>query len=239
MSLKGPKRKGICVYCGEHKRITIDHVPPSCLFSGSSSAVQIEVACCLDCQRQFTFDKDDEYLFTVLNALSEEIFHHPSVLEKRPKIMRSIKNKRKRGFWRHLTANIHPIIIELPSGLSVVRHVFKPDNSRIQRIFMRYIWVFNGHFRRKSIPSNYTMITIVPEMITIEARAIIEARFEQVLNLDPVLESPEFSLRLIEDESDAYHTMWVFTFYKAHNFYCEVYPRPEVINESLLKNVTP
>lgn len=233
MSPKGPKKKGICVYCGKHKRTTIDHVPPSCLFSGPSSPAQIQVACCLDCLEELRFDMDDEYVCTIFHALSEETFNHPTIAEKRPKIMRSLKNEKKRGLWKHIIRNIHPVTIKRPSGLFAVRHVYKPDYRRIELICLRYLWAFNTHLRTKPIRKCHSIAVFIPETFNTKEREALEAKFKPVLNLDPVLESPEFCVRLMEDEFDEDHTMWVFTFYEAHNFYCEIYPRPEVSNENI------
>jgi hypothetical protein len=50
---------GECVYCGEQRELTRDHVPPRCLFSKPRPSDLITVPCCAHCNGDF--QKHDEY----------------------------------------------------------------------------------------------------------------------------------------------------------------------------------
>ncbi len=64
---------GECVYCGEHRDVTRDHVPPRCLFSKPRPSDLVIVPCCESCNREF--QKHDEYFrIAVTTGIDNEKF---------------------------------------------------------------------------------------------------------------------------------------------------------------------
>jgi len=59
--------RGICTHCGEHKKVTRDHVVPTCLFVGPSNERSIKVPSCEDCNC-----KSEEGLLKSLFSLFDE-----------------------------------------------------------------------------------------------------------------------------------------------------------------------
>src|ERR1700676_4159588 len=67
---------GECIYCGETRQLTSDHVPPRCLFSKPRPPL-VTVPCCLDCNREF--GKYDEYFrLAITTGINREAFPNES-----------------------------------------------------------------------------------------------------------------------------------------------------------------
>src|SRR5438128_12075787 len=56
-------KRGICVYCGREKKLTMDHVPPKLLFASPYPPNLPTVPYCRDCNA--SFQKDDDYTLLV------------------------------------------------------------------------------------------------------------------------------------------------------------------------------
>src|SRR5271168_5407862 len=50
---------GVCIYCGDARELTRDHVPPRCLFSKPRPNDLVTVPCCVACNRALS--RHDEY----------------------------------------------------------------------------------------------------------------------------------------------------------------------------------
>ena len=60
-----PKKKfGQCTYCGRHRKLADDHIPPKSLFGKPRPPDLIKIPSCGPCNNQAS--KDDEYFKTVL-----------------------------------------------------------------------------------------------------------------------------------------------------------------------------
>jgi hypothetical protein len=64
---------GECVYCGEQRELTRDHVPPRCLFSKPGPSELITVPCCTHCNGDF--QQHDEYFrIAITTGIDREKF---------------------------------------------------------------------------------------------------------------------------------------------------------------------
>jgi 5-methylcytosine-specific restriction endonuclease McrA len=59
MAKSTPALSGTCVYCGETKPLSADHVPPKNLFDRPYPANLLTVPACVDCNGAFSKDDED------------------------------------------------------------------------------------------------------------------------------------------------------------------------------------
>ena len=66
MEIESERRVGECVYCGERRTLSRDHVPPANLFSTPRPSNLVTVPCCDACNNAAS--KDDEYFRLAITA---------------------------------------------------------------------------------------------------------------------------------------------------------------------------
>src|ERR1700751_6135616 len=74
MSRSERAKVAVCVYCGQTKPVTADHVPPKNLFPKRPPRNLRTVPSCFDCNNGFS--KDDEY-FRLALTITENAKGHP------------------------------------------------------------------------------------------------------------------------------------------------------------------
>ena len=98
-------KRGICVYCGREKKLTMDHVPPKLLFASPYPPNLPTVPSCRDCNA--SFQKDDEYT-RVVAAVDYRAAHHEDVKTKLPAIQRSLARPDAKAFADYLDSQTSP-----------------------------------------------------------------------------------------------------------------------------------
>ena len=111
-------RIGTCVYCGNTRRLTKDHVPPKALWTPPRPSDLVRVPACGECNGAAS--KDDEYfkMMLVMKAGSGE---HPEIKALGPSVMRALAKPEKVGLRRHLQKSIQLEDLRSKAGLYLGR----------------------------------------------------------------------------------------------------------------------
>lgn len=92
MPAKWGRVLGQCIYCGEVKSLTKDHIPPKNLFPRPRPNNLITVPSCVDCNHQSSMD--DEY-FRMIISTRREVSKHSGAQRLWPAIHRSLLKQQK------------------------------------------------------------------------------------------------------------------------------------------------
>src|SRR5262245_41527341 len=111
---KSLPRMGQCIYCGEIRELTDDHIPPKNLFAKPRPNDLIEVPSCKVCNGGAS--KDDEY-FRLMLTLRDDTFDHPEVQKVLPTVFRSLTKPNKVGFSQSLFQSIRILDVTASGGL--------------------------------------------------------------------------------------------------------------------------
>ena len=129
------EREGQCVYCGETKVLTDDHIPPQCLFGKPRPHDLVKIPSCMRCNNEAS--RDDEYFKTIL-VLKDKAGDHPEAVAIRPSVMRALRKAKKQAFARSIVRRSSPISIMSPAGLYVGRRLaYNVDLKRLDRVVAR------------------------------------------------------------------------------------------------------
>jgi hypothetical protein len=119
-------KHGICVYCGQEKKLTVDHVPPKLLFATPYPANLLTVPSCRDCNK--SFQKDDEYTRTVV-CLDDRAKHHKDAKAKLPAVLRSLERPTAKAFADYLVSQSRETIVLGPNGIPLIE--MELSNTRL------------------------------------------------------------------------------------------------------------
>lgn len=98
------ERVGECLYCGELRELTSDHVPPRCLFSKPRPAL-VTVPCCRDCNREF--GKYDEYFrLAITTGIDRQAF--PKENADSVRAINNLTRPESQGFARRMLKDYLP-----------------------------------------------------------------------------------------------------------------------------------
>ncbi|PEN12704.1 hypothetical protein CRI94_11795 [Longibacter salinarum] len=122
-------RDGKCVYCGEEKKVTDEHVVPQGLYVDSHNAV---IPCCESCNNQKS--DDDEY-FRLVFAVLEASKDHPVAQKMKEKVIRSLQKPEKAGFANMIQRSASNVETQNQEGETIQRTGLKVEVNRVNRIF--------------------------------------------------------------------------------------------------------
>lgn len=125
-------KKGKCVYCGEVKQITDEHVVPQGLYMHSHNAV---IPCCKACNNEKS--DDDEYfrlVFAVLKASKD----HQVAQKMKEKVVRSLGKPEKAGFASMIQGSANNTETQNAEGETILQTGLDVAVNRINCTF-RYI----------------------------------------------------------------------------------------------------
>jgi hypothetical protein len=128
-------RVGTCVYCGNTRRLTKDHVPPKALWASPRPSDLVLVPACGECNGAAS--KDDEYfkMMLVMKAGSGE---HPEIKALGPSVMRALSRPEKVGLRKHLQKSIQLEDLRSKAGLYLGRvPVMDVNLQRLDRVIAR------------------------------------------------------------------------------------------------------
>src|SRR5437867_4223206 len=119
-------KHGVCVYCGQEKKLTLDHVPPKLLLARPYPPNLLTVPSCRDCNK--SFQKDDEYTRTVL-CLDERAKSHDEAKAKLPAVMRSLERPTAKAFADYLSSQWMETKVLSSDGFPIMQ--MELDNQRV------------------------------------------------------------------------------------------------------------
>jgi len=163
----------ICIYCGNRKATTKDHVPPKCLFPLPRPGNLITVPCCEICNTKY--GKDDERVRNLLTSLK--------TTEKHSAIKEQIAKKRDRSYirlegrpnLRHIIASVEKVRCHTSGGIYLGKALaFNLDQPTIDRFIERMaralLYHENGianaecHIVWKMAPEEADIVRMPPDM---------------------------------------------------------------------------
>lgn len=213
------KRTGECAYCGILGQLTVDHIPPDCLFDRRPLDI-VEVPSCWRCNNDAS--RDDEYFKTMM-VLKDRAGSHPGAAAIRDSVFRGLNHPRKIGFARALVRSIREVPVRTAAGLHAgTATAFDVDLARLDRVVERVtkglFWRHRGH----RLPEDFAVRSYSEEGLrevdseTMDSiRTVVEPVLRQSINSvgDGVL---NYWFAFATDEPDA--SAWVFEFYKDVRF---------------------
>lgn len=128
-------KRGICVYCGKEKKLTVDHVPPKLLFTQPYPPNLLTVPACRDCNSSFI--KDDEYT-RVVATISVKALNSPEAQANLPVVLRALERPEAKAFADYLSRNVRNSPILDWTGKPV----------RIQQVDRRRVNATGSHIMR-------------------------------------------------------------------------------------------
>ncbi len=160
MSRRKTKSRGACVFCGQRRVVTRDHIPPSCLFGkkGNLPSDLITVPACKRCNLQTS--GDDEYLRLVL-AASEEASGHPTAQTLLSPISRSLNRPEGPGFANLVFDSLTTVNAYTRSGIYFgAMPALRVDRARLTRIVEKVIRGLFFEEYKKRLPNSHKVVSL-------------------------------------------------------------------------------
>jgi hypothetical protein len=199
------KRVGECLYCGELRELTSDHVPPRCLFSKPRPAL-VTVPCCRDCNREF--GKYDEYFrLAITTGIDREAF--PKENADSVRAINNLNRPESQGFARRMLKDYLPN----PSRLTI-------DKDRIEIVLYRITRGLFFHHRQVRMAGPIAFaFRMVDEQLKLNegGRERINRLSESMTTVGPGVFRYSFESFL---EPDPFGTAWLMRFYDHKTFFC-------------------
>src|SRR5687768_10631148 len=111
------QRVGQCVYCGQMRPLTVDHIPPRNLFAKPRPQL-ITVPACEECNGSASMD--DEY-FRLMLTSSFGADKHPDARDVMGTALRGLGKPEKRGFRDAFLSRLRQVELNTPSGFYLGR----------------------------------------------------------------------------------------------------------------------
>jgi hypothetical protein len=127
--------RGVCVYCGSQKELTVDHVPPKVLLARPYPPDLLTVPACSECNSSFM--KDDEYTRSVL-TLDVRASTNADAQSNLPNVLRSLRRPDARGLTEYLISKTEKSTLLGPDG-APWSDVIEIDRKRINACGARMI----------------------------------------------------------------------------------------------------
>jgi hypothetical protein len=198
-------KAGECVYCGQVRDLTSDHVPPRCLFSKPRPAL-VTVPCCHDCNSEF--GKYDEYFrLAITTGIDRQTF--PKENADSVRAINNLNRPESQRFARRMLKDYTPN----PGRLKIDKERVKIVLYRITRgLFfyhrqVRMVEPMAFEFRMvdeglKVNESGRQRINRLRESMTTIGAGVFRYSFESFLEPDP------------------FGTAWLMQFYDHKTFFC-------------------
>lgn len=209
MKRKRKRKVEECVYCGEVKEVTRDHVIPECLFKRPYPKNLITVPVCHKCNNAKS--KNDDYL---RDFITTDIYGNQSPIAQeifRDKVVRSCRSNRSLMTREFLSkAHLEPFYTKSGIYLGDFPSA-RVDSKRIKTIFsMIARGLFYDH-RRQRIPDDY--VFEVFRYHPWDFKDVWENFKQMHLNGSRIL-GDVFGCRYISAEEDSPTTLWLMWFYR-------------------------
>jgi hypothetical protein len=198
-------KAGRCVYCGELRELTSDHVPPRCLFSKPRPSL-VTVPCCQVCNREF--GKYDEYFrLAITTGIDREAFPRENADSVRA--INNLNRAESQGFALRMLRDYLPN----PGRLKI-------DKERIKVVLYRITRGLFFHHRqvRMAEPIAFTF-RMVNEDLKINESGLqcINRLRENMATIGSGVFRYGFESFL---QPDPFGTAWLMQFYDHKSFFC-------------------
>jgi len=204
-----------CVYCGNTDNITKEHIPPKNLFSLPRPNNLISVPCCQDCNQNASMD--DEY-FRAMLTMRIDTYEHPDVKKNWQKVLRSLKNPRKKGMQKSIMSTLKEVNLYTPSGIYLGKSGMLPVDVKrllkvVERIIRGIFYTENG-FR---LPSEYKVRAFSLEPVKFD-RNVIDLISMVKTSSPKTIGNGVFTYWLKPTEEDVNTTLFLLLFYEKVTF---------------------
>ncbi len=216
------RRRGICVYCGRHRKLTSDHVPPRNLFPAPRPTNLITVPACTDCNTSAKLD--DEY-FRLMVSMREDVHGEADVQAVLPAVLRSLQNPAAIGFRAGFLRSLCDVNVVTPAGLYTgIRPGYNVNLARMDRVAARIVRGLFYHETGLRLPDGYDAAAYSSDGIRPELHAGLRTVFEPLVNTIPKSIGRVFSYWCGFKE-DPNASAWVLLFYRRVLFICMTAPK--------------
>lgn len=222
MGNESERRVGECVYCGERRRLSRDHVPPANLFSMPRPSNLITVPCCDACNNAAS--KDDEY-FRLAITPGIDPTKFPNEFDLSIQVIRKLGTPQKLGLAKTMLSSFAKEPMYTPAGLYLGEAgSLNVDVARIQRVLDRIVRGLFFHHLSKRLPKTGSISVVsdwfVPDLPG-EVRTSVEAVLDFLSTAEPtVIGSGVFCYRYRIIEEEPYGSVWWLSFYDHRRFLC-------------------
>lgn len=225
---KRHQKRGICIYCGLNRTLTVDHIPPKCLFPKPRPSDLVKVPSCRECNASAS--KDDEY-FRLMLTLREDAFGNANVEALLPTVYRSLNRESSIGFRKLLLKNLRTIEVHTPAGLYLGnRKGYNVDLERLGRVAARTVKGLFYHEKGFRLPDSHKIGAFQEDGLRDLAG---DARKELLHTIIAPLtsKSPKeigkkaFKYWVSFTDTDPCTSAWLLIFYERVPFICLVLPQ--------------
>jgi hypothetical protein len=197
---------GECVYCGEQRELTRDHVPPRCLFSKPRPSNLVTVPCCQACNSEF--QKYDEY-FRLAITTGIDAANFPKELSDSVRAINNLSRPASHGLARFMLKDYE----RNPARLTI-------DAARIEVVLYRITRGLFYHHRNVRVPRNIAFaFRMVDENLKTNAQGQdrINRLAEDLTTIG--LGTFRYAFEPFEPP-DPFSTAWLMRFYDHKTFFC-------------------
>jgi len=208
-------RRGECLYCGRHAKLTRDHIPPRALFGTRPTAQLLTVLCCSNCNR--TAAPDDEY-FRLNLALRDDLGEERDVVDIIPSVMRSLHRPEAPGLRAGFLAGVRNIEVTTPAGIILgTRMAYDVDLNRLARVPTRIVRALFSRQRGCRLPDGYDVHTLAAAGFRTADREFAEQVHEflaPLINTQPISVGRVFSYWVTFEPNDPNVSVWLTLFFR-------------------------
>jgi hypothetical protein len=218
--MKGTKRKiGECVYCGEIKPLTLDHIPPKNLFPKQKRNNLVKVPSCDNCHGQNKrVSLDDEYFRTML-IQRHDVLVSPSILEVRDTVICSLNKPEKSGFRNSFLRSTRLVDLYSKGRIFLGKGItYQVDLSRLSLVAKRIILGLFYYQKKYRLPNNYKVHAAAASGIQLSSREklndlIGKIRLVMAGRKKNIVDKEVFSYYVVFTNDDPNVSQWVLIFY--------------------------
>lgn len=198
-----------CIYCGETKNITRDHVPPQCLFPDPKPTNMITVPACKPCNESYKLD-DEFFRVCVLSQADLHPTGRKLWNEKvtGPTLNRKSSLERSPALANFLANQLITVNLKSETGICLGKRdaiLFPAD--RINRVIERIVRGLFWHHYRIRIGSNIGFLSVMNPNIE---------KISNIINKIAIssIGGDVFYYRYANVAEDPEQSMWFLLFYK-------------------------
>lgn len=222
MVSKNSQRVSECVYCGERRPLSRDHIPPLNLFGKPCPSDLITVPSCQACNSRASLD-DEYFRLAITPGIDPTKF--PKEFDLSIQAIRKLGTGQKLGLAKTMLGSFAKKPLYTPAGLYLGEAgSLNVDAARIQRVLDRVVRGLFFHHLSKRLP-NSRRVSVVSDwffpVLPAEARAPVEAILDFLSTAEPiVIGSGVFCYRYRINEEEAYGSAWWLSFFEHRRFLC-------------------